>query len=56
VLVIVLALATTVFTPVWMEGPDGRTIVPGGAVIDLIALAAIIAAAFSLWRDRRALA
>jgi hypothetical protein len=56
VLVIVLAVATTMFTVVWVEGPGGRTIVPEGALIDLIALAAIVAATFSLWRERRALA
>jgi hypothetical protein len=54
--VILIAVATTFVTALFVEGPSGRTILLDGLVIDLIALAAIIAAAFSLWRDRRALA
>lgn len=55
VIAILLAIPVTLVTVLWVESPTGRTIAFDGLVIDLIALAVIIAAGLSLWRDRRRL-
>ena len=53
VVLIVLALLTSVVTVLFVSGPSGTTVEPGGAVIDLIALVVVIACVASLWRDLR---
>jgi hypothetical protein len=53
ILLALLALGTLFITPLWMEGPGGTEIVVVGAVIDLVALAVLVAVAWSWWRSRR---
>ena len=52
VAVVLLALATLGLVAFWVGDPSGTTIDPQGALIDALALAALIIAAASLWRDR----
>jgi hypothetical protein len=40
------------FTVFWISSPSGTTIDPTGAIIDAVALVVLVAAAWSLWRDR----
>lgn len=54
--VVVVACILTLFvSPVFVTGPSGTSVEAAGVVIDLIALAILVAAAWSLWRDRTAL-
>jgi hypothetical protein len=54
VLAIVLALGVLVSVPLYVQSSDGTTqLLTDGVVIDLIAIAVIVASAWSLWRDRR---
>jgi hypothetical protein len=56
ILVLLASLATLFVTVLFVSTPSGTSIVPSGAVIDAIALVVFVAVAWSLWRDRRALA
>lgn len=54
VLLILVALAVLFTAAVFVQGSDGTTqVLIDGVVIDLIALAVLIASAWSLVRDRR---
>ncbi len=53
VVLVVLALLTSLLTLVFVSGPSGTTVVPGGVIIDLVALVVLIACVASLWRDLR---
>lgn len=53
-LVLVLAaLATLFLTPLFTEGPGGREILTEGAIIDVVAIAVLVAVAWHSWRSRR---
>lgn len=52
VLIVLAGLATVFVTPLVREGPDGRQILTDGVVVDVIALAAIVAVAIWWWRSR----
>jgi hypothetical protein len=53
VAVIVLALFTMFVTVTFVSGPNGTTLDPAGAWIDVLALAALTVSVGSLWTDRR---
>jgi hypothetical protein len=54
VLAIVLALPVLFFTALYTQSSDGTTqLLTDGVVIDAVAIAVIVACAWSLWRDRR---
>jgi hypothetical protein len=54
VLAIVLALGVLFIVPLYAQSSDGTTqLLTDGVVIDAVAIAAIIASAWSLFRDRR---
>lgn len=50
---VIVALGVSFITPVWVETPAGRELVVSGVIIDLIALAVIVWAGWSWWRQRR---
>jgi hypothetical protein len=50
-----ISLAMMSLTPVFVSTPSGTSILPSGLVIVVIALAVLVAAGWSLWRDRRAI-
>ena len=52
ILVALLALGVTLVTPLFVSSPSGTTIDTTGAVIDAVAVIALVASAWSLWRDR----
>ena len=52
-LTVLLALGVMFITPVFSESPAGRAYEPAGILIDLLALAAIAAAALVALRGRR---
>ncbi len=52
VLVVLAAIVTISLTPFFISSPSGTTIDTTGAIIDAIALALLVASAWSLWRDR----
>lgn len=56
IVVALAALGALLLTPLFVSSPSGTTIESAGAVIDLIALAALVVDAWSLWRGRRTLA
>ena len=49
ILVAIFTMSVTVF---WISSPSGTTIDPNGAIVDAVALVVLIAAGWSLWRDR----
>ena len=54
VLAIVLALGVLFFTALYTQSSDGTTqLLTDGVVIDAVAIAVIVASAWSLLRDRR---
>jgi hypothetical protein len=54
VLAIVLALGVLFSVPLYVQSSDGTTqLLTDGVVIDAVAIAVIVASAWSLWRDRR---
>ena len=54
VVAIVLALAVLFIVPLYTQSSDGTTqLLTDGVVIDAVALAVIVASAWSLLRDRR---
>ena len=54
VLAIVLALGVLMVVPLYAQSSDGTTrLLTDGVVIDAVAIAVIVAAAWSLLRDRR---
>jgi hypothetical protein len=53
VVLVALALVVLIVTIVYEESPSGTTLVPGGVVIDLVALAVALACVISLLRDVR---
>jgi hypothetical protein len=54
VLAIVVALGVLFFTALYTQSSDGTTqLLTDGVVIDAVAIAVIVASAWSLWRDRR---
>ena len=54
VLAIVLALGVLAVVPLYTQSSDGATqLLTDGVVIDAVAVAVIVAAAWSLLRDRR---
>ena len=54
VLAIVLALGVLFIVPLFAQSSDGTTrLLTDGLVIDAVAVAVIVASAWSLWRDRR---
>ena len=55
ILVALLALATAFLAVLFVTGPGGTRVDVNGAVIDAVALAFLVAVAWSLWRDRRSL-
>jgi flagellar biosynthesis protein FliP len=56
IVVLLASLATLFVTVLFVSTPSGTSIDPSGAVIDAIALVVFVVIAWSLWRDRRALA
>lgn len=52
VLAILAALVVLFLTPLFVQTNGSTSIEPAGAVIDLVALAVLAAAAWSLWRTR----
>ena len=53
VLAIVLAFGVLFFTALYTQSSDGTTqLLIDGVVIDAVAIAVIVASAWSLWRDR----
>jgi hypothetical protein len=50
-----VALGTLFVVPLFVSSPSGTSVETSGAVIDLIAIAVLVLAAWSLWRDRSAL-
>ena len=55
IVVVLIALGALLLTPLFVSSPSETTIEPAGAVIDLIAIAALLFAVWSLWRGRRTL-
>jgi hypothetical protein len=54
VLAIVLALGVLFIVPLYARSSDGTTqLLTDGVVIDAVAIAVIVASAWSLFRDRR---
>jgi len=54
VVAIVVALGVILVVPLYAQSSDGTTrLLAEGAVIDAVAIAVIVASAWSLWRDRR---
>ncbi len=54
VVAIVLALGVLFTIPLYVQSSDGATqLLTDGLVTDLIAIAVVVASAWSLWRDRR---
>lgn len=54
VLAILLALGVLFIVPLYTQSSDGTTqLLTDGLVIDAVAIAVIVASAWSLWRDRR---
>jgi len=54
VLAILLALGVLFTVPLYVQGSDGTTrLLTDGVVIDAVAIAVIVASAWSLLRDRR---
>jgi hypothetical protein len=54
VLAIVLALGVLFIVPLYAQSSDGTTqLLTDGVVIDAVAIAVIVASAWSLFRDRR---
>ena len=54
-LALAAAAVVTLVTVLFVSGPAGTTIDVTGALIDVLALAVIVAVLWSLWRDRSAL-
>jgi hypothetical protein len=52
VLVGLVAIAVMLTAALFISGPSGTTIDPGGALIDAIAVLVLLAVLWSLWRDR----
>jgi hypothetical protein len=50
--IVLAAIVVLTITPLWISSPSGTTLDTSGAVIDAIALAALIVSLWSLWRDR----
>lgn len=55
ILVLLASLVVLTITPLFVSSPSGTSIEPAGAIIDAIAVVALVFVASSLWRDRRAL-
>ena len=54
VLAILLALGVLFMVPLYVQGSDGTTqLLTEGVIIDAVAIAVIVASAWSLLRDRR---
>ena len=56
ILLVLIALGALLLTPVFVSSPSGTTIESAGLFIDLVALAALVFAVWSIWRGRRTLA
>jgi len=55
VLVLLACAYVVLAAPVFVSSPSGTSIVTSGVIIDAVALVVAVVAAWSLWRDRRAL-
>ena len=55
IIVALLALGVSFVTVLFVSGPGTTSLDPSGALIDAVALAVLIAVAWSMWRDRRSL-
>ena len=53
VVLAIAALGVIFITPFWVETPAGRELVVSGLIVDLMAVAIIVWAAWSWWRQRR---
>jgi hypothetical protein len=54
VLAIVVAVGVLFIVPLYTQASDGTSqLLTDGVVIDAVAIAVIVASAWSLWRDRR---
>lgn len=53
IVLVIAALGVIFVTPFWVESPAGRELVVSGLIIDLIALAVVVWAVWSWWRQRR---
>jgi hypothetical protein len=53
VVLAIAALGVIFVTPFWVETPAGSELVVSGLIVDLIAVAIIVWAAWSWWRQRR---
>ncbi len=52
ILVALAAIGVTIVTPFFRGDAGGTTIDTNGAVIDAVAVVVLVAALWSLWRDR----
>ena len=55
IVVVLAALGALLLAPLFVSSPSGTTVEVAGAIIDVIAVAVLVFAAWSLWRGRRAL-
>ena len=53
VVLAIAALGVIFVTPFWVATPAGSELVVSGLIVDLIAVAVILWAAWSWWRQRR---
>lgn len=53
IVLVIAALGVIFITPFWVETAGGRELVVSGLIVNLIAVAIIVWAAWSWWRQRR---